>query len=1725
MSNYENKKDKKKEFLLEEKTGLEAILEDLKLVTYNTLYVLLKKEEPESVYSLIYATFADYIQMLNFPFNQGIGLAWNADSFMNWLFNVFNFFQLTNYMPITYFMFVFSLYLVNAAILIVVIDIFYVSYKISKKKLTVTWPLDILRLLAQYFFTVLFLPITNTLVDIQKCSANSNGVLVLNNYDFTFMDVYCYRGWHIVHVVVCSFFNLVYIFFASLIAYTYFEPMMTVGDRKARQDSRGETTLIINKITGTLILTFFPLGDSTYYWWIIIFIFVPSIPLWWAYNIEDPYYDPYVARFYQIITTYYLWTTSNLFLCKLFGSSYTGGLIAWGIGLPFIILIMMYSNRNRINTLIKNQIKFTSGDQIQAHIKQVLQLIDYYKTDINSKILLIGYIEKHKEICLEEDCFLKMKKSKKKSKENQNEMEEACQNLIKELNRVYLNGVKKFPASTKLRISYAFFLTERMKRKDLAYEQFDIAGRTKPSFDQEFIIYRFKKMYEENQKNDNDGDDDDDIIQQIQFDSALQLCEEYMKRAIVMHKEFWQELKEENPSLTKLNIIGSKISQTVFQVKEQMNTMLKIKEDIPKILKIFGQFFIYVLNEKESGLELIKKAKEQIVVGKQKEKEGQEGNYNYKDNPIPYLLVNNGHKYEVGQIIDLNSLFSIHFGYQREELIGKQVETIIPQLISQYHQQIMITYYENIQLGQIESNYINEPQQRFGKNRNGYIFPIQYKVIPLNDEISRYVVEFQSSQVKKSTAVIFTDEEGTIKDITPFCIFLFGLDSSTIKKQKSKIETIIPDWRNIQNYNQRKGKEICYSVKQIDGTTIQNYSNCQITQIVITMSVSDEEDEDILIQKPQLIGYCFRFEKIEKNEKSTYNTSKHSQRHNNSDYKSVHDDLINQNKLDDIQTLNASINSPLIKQTFSTPNQFSNIFDQNLNQQAQVHKDEIREQNEQNSTDVLVTNTQFKSIQLNQHLVGGKSDNLNTYRISNISKMIVDLMKPPQLNDFEFDEDDFNQDENEIEITNRINYGLGIKTRRWFNNKFEFLGDKNSSDEEDEEEEDLENSVFANQFADKFENVEDEHIFNQKNSFQTIKQALSSDYQHMSIKCFGFVSFFWISILFALSIYQYTLSSNLISGYYNNLVGIKYFNDRLFSINNIVSKTFDLVNLNTYPEMVSQLNQTEIILEMQNSINNIISLTMNISDSGYSFFEQQQFDEPLEIQIFYSQSDTLIKNQSVTNAIFTINSLAQQLSQGQLSLISLNNPNFYTIIYNFFNIIYFNQRTFSQQIYQQISNQINSVDIVMIIIVAVTFIITSISIYLFIIFTIVIKEQKEMVLFFFLEIPINNINYFYKHCEKFMDTFSSLRDVMNEKDNAKDDSSDDDEEENILQQNKNGLEEDEDEMQTTREVSQYNSTDNLDQNSATSAKSNEQQLQEELMKKRQKIIKKYKKRKFRGQTVLIARYIFVLVLSLLFSIINYVNLLQQKAQIQFVWPQFYSDTSLQSTIAYYINVQKMMYVQPDFPILRYTAESSSLQQLQSLLGTRTGLVNFNKGLQSQSVAFQNNYYNVYYGSVCTFFTNPNYSSCNTTVDQNFQLGLFTVVQAYFNILKTNLINYQQGIQSAADITHRQIFIDADSSLYIYFQPLQNWFLQYEMSYCQSQFTSSTYIQSILLAVFLICLFLSFLFLILPTLNQKSIEINRTIQMLNMIPFKVIKENISIRRFLRNLIKQQDKTKV
>ena len=74
------------------------------------------------------------------------------------------------------------------------------------------------------------------------------------------------------------------------------------------------------------------------------------------------------------------------------------------------------------------------------------------------------------------------------------DLNDGCKMLIKQIERMYKTGIKKYPHCTKLCLSFAFFRLEKIKNKNKAYEDFTYALKTDPAFEEEFIIYRFKKI-------------------------------------------------------------------------------------------------------------------------------------------------------------------------------------------------------------------------------------------------------------------------------------------------------------------------------------------------------------------------------------------------------------------------------------------------------------------------------------------------------------------------------------------------------------------------------------------------------------------------------------------------------------------------------------------------------------------------------------------------------------------------------------------------------------------------------------------------------------------------------------------------------------------------------------------------------------------------------------------------------------------------------------------------------------------------------------------------------------------------------------------------------------------------------------------------------------------------------------------------------------------------------
>ena len=175
--------------------------------------------------------------MLAFPFDATIISVWNGGDTLNNVFKVFSRFNISTYLPgVSFGTFLILLYSLILLIILVLLDIIYVSYSFSKKKFRFTWPLLILAQLVPLFVTILFLPITETLLSVVQCQQDDKlGYQVMKS----FPHIVCWKGWHLFHAAITLLFSSLFVFISSVVALALFEPRMATKKLTARQNSTG----------------------------------------------------------------------------------------------------------------------------------------------------------------------------------------------------------------------------------------------------------------------------------------------------------------------------------------------------------------------------------------------------------------------------------------------------------------------------------------------------------------------------------------------------------------------------------------------------------------------------------------------------------------------------------------------------------------------------------------------------------------------------------------------------------------------------------------------------------------------------------------------------------------------------------------------------------------------------------------------------------------------------------------------------------------------------------------------------------------------------------------------------------------------------------------------------------------------------------------------------------------------------------------------------------------------------------------------------------------------------------------------------------------------------------------------------------------------------------------------------------------------------------------------
>lgn len=937
----------------------------------------------------------------------------------------------------------------------------------------------------------------------------------------------------------------------------------------------------------------------------------------------------------------------------------------------------------------------------------------YLATSQNAGILLDGYIEVHKQTCNQEDCPLRQKTvknirlAKNVMGTEDNNVSERYALLIQLLYKMYLQGIKKFPNTTSLRISYSFFLLERMQSKQQALQELTQAEQNRPPFDEQFIIYRYKKIIEDEiAESQNDGTGSLDVVSEIAFQNHLRQCQAGIEKSALQHMEFWSQLSEDNPDLGKLNDIGSSINNSIVQVEDHWNKLLKINRNMPKAMRMYGKFLIEIINDKETGEELLEQARNLMNANNKRAMNMLNINSNddFLNDSTPTIVIS-GEQEKFAVITGINLSAASLFGYNKTELTNRKLNVLMPQAYAKFHDAFIENYISN---NENKSGLTSKERMVFGKHKSNYIFPfyITIKAVPSVLQGIQFISTLRVEKNLKNAGYVLTLPDGSIDAISSSCINLLKIDLKMITQKKSNITDFIPNilkdrktlfshgggTKNHAVITFKYPKDSDYVIASTDSSV---QLNCYLTDLVF---LSGQENA----------GMQFRFEKAVDRTYSTMMTGDRRPK------------IVN----------------------------FQFRFEKNL---PKI----IGEYVEGSSSDVNSANAEHS--EYNEDLINSAlRSNLGENELSASAFMEgeISVRKSPVA-----EEKKGQQPDPEVK---KVDYGAGIKILRLVNGKATDILEMRDSEEAEEGEEAGEGSSTSNRTGKdqhsrkpEEEGVDDisQKEFNTTfKSRKALNQVINDRRPPKSIRNLKWVANILVLALIVLAAIDYFLTVKEFNDIRDNLNLITLSNQKIAELQTIVARCQDLylLNLGINPNGTTEDSLKDAISEATVKVKSLVDTlqlnTLPLSDEHNILLQTNSV--AMQLLVTGSQTSTTMFN--LDQATLQVISRALNIINSNLTSLTDSNTDLYFVLYNNFNDFYIGLRRSSELYTIELVDRTISKQHIFLILLLVSA--GALVVALIVFFPVLqrVSKSREEVLRLFLDIPEKTVKGLYSKCENFI---------------------------------------------------------------------------------------------------------------------------------------------------------------------------------------------------------------------------------------------------------------------------------------------------------------------------------------------------------------------------------------
>ena len=667
--------------------------------------------------------------------------------------------------------------------------ILYIIIQFYRNYFNIYYSIKIVKAILPYTSTAFFLPIFFCFTSSFDCN-EKNTSLYSDSLKCYTLIYYVNIFFSIISIILFIPINLL----SLMIFYEY--ALVGNSNKITKTTSKPDVFFAICKISITCIFVFCDGSKKIHYFLIFSCNFFSFILM--LLNFTYPRFNNNILIFInQFFSLSFFWACFVLLIGRFtLNNTFDCCLGIFFVIEPIFCLILIFYKKDRQFNIMKTIGKEKSFYEMINQIKCFINLIDNKDIKRNAFILLKGYIEIYEETCPIPECPLKKYMNCVKYGNN------GYPFLLQHAELLFSFCLSKFPNQLEVKFAYALFLIQKMNKKKQAGELLKGIDELNPSIEEQFIIYRCNRIIEDDYFELNIDDNNSiDFINELEYKNLKNQYLSLITNASNLYMEFWSQLFASHSSgsedLTKLNECGTQINIVVEEINEVFEKIQKIRNNDFEIVKIYYDFLNDILNDKEKAL-IYKKLFEEIGETPEIQHEIELIDINplslSSNDKFQYIIVSANND-NFGLIKNLSLSISTIFGYEYEELIGKTLDLIMPDIYQKEHRKILKNSLNEYKKQEMENFNKNKKKIKeiitFGRNKSKYLIELHLKVSIIQTEnnelyfvgsILKDLAFFHTNHNLEDNkySYILTNKNLQIQNFTANAVFDLGLSSSII---------------------------------------------------------------------------------------------------------------------------------------------------------------------------------------------------------------------------------------------------------------------------------------------------------------------------------------------------------------------------------------------------------------------------------------------------------------------------------------------------------------------------------------------------------------------------------------------------------------------------------------------------------------------------------------------------------------------------------------------------------------------------------------------------------------------------------------------------------------------------------------------------------------------------------------------------------------------------------